>query len=43
MFSHGIMFHHFHDDKGHIKSQGSIAYKELENIIKYCIRGGIGY
>lgn len=40
MFSHGIMFHHFHDDKGHIKSQGSIAYKELENIIKYCIRRG---
>ena len=34
-FCHGIMFHHFHDDIRHKKSQGSISAKEFEKIIKF--------
>ena len=34
-FYHGIMFHHFHDDIRHKKSQGSISAKEFEKIIKF--------
>lgn len=33
-FFHGIMFHHFHDSKNHIKSQGSINAKQFEKILK---------
>lgn len=33
-FYHGIMFHHFHDQKRHIKSQGSISAKQFERLIK---------
>ena len=28
-FHHGIMFHHFHDDKIHPKSQGSISKDDI--------------
>lgn len=34
-FFHGIMFHHFHDDKLHLKGQGSISSKELNDLIKF--------
>ena len=34
-FFHGIMFHHFHDDRIHKKSQGSIDKDDLYNLIKY--------
>ena len=34
-FYHGIMFHHFHDDKIHSKSQGSISKDDFYNIIKF--------
>ena len=34
-FSHGIMFHHFHDDKNHKKTQGSITAKKFEEIINF--------
>tara|TARA_Y100000590_G_C15722819_1_gene1014094 strand:- start:1289 stop:2260 length:972 start_codon:yes stop_codon:yes gene_type:complete len=34
-FFHGIMFHHFHDDNVHRKSQGSISKDQLNNIIKF--------
>lgn len=33
-FPHGIMFHHFHDNKKHKESQGSLTSKILEKIIK---------
>ena len=33
-FFHGVMFHHFHDNKLHSKSQGSINSLQLEKIIK---------
>jgi peptidoglycan/xylan/chitin deacetylase (PgdA/CDA1 family) len=33
-FPHGIMFHHFHDNKKHKKSQGSLPAKILKKIIK---------
>ena len=32
-FFHGIMFHHFHNNKNHIKSQGSISAKQFEKLI----------
>tara|TARA_A100001015_G_scaffold319094_1_gene440954 strand:- start:1550 stop:1867 length:318 start_codon:yes stop_codon:yes gene_type:complete len=32
-FSHGLMFHHFHDNKSYKKSQGSISKQEFEKII----------
>lgn len=34
-FFHGIMFHHFHDNKTHMKSQGSISKSDFYKIIKY--------
>lgn len=33
MHSHGIMFHHFHDETVHLKGQGSISAADLESII----------
>ena len=33
-FPHGIMFHHFHDNKKHKKSQGSLSANILIKIIK---------
>ena len=32
---HGIMFHHFHDDVRHPKSQGSISADEFAKLIEY--------
>ena len=40
-FFHGIMFHHFHDDKIHSKAQGSINKDDLNNIIKFIGRSNI--
>ena len=34
-FHHGIMFHHFHDDKIHPKSQGSITKDDFYKLIKF--------
>ena len=31
---HGIMFHHFHNEK-HLKTQGSISAEDLEKILDY--------
>ena len=33
-FYHGIMFHHFHDNHKHLKSQGSINALQLKKMIK---------
>lgn len=33
--AHGIMFHHFHDDKKHIVGQGSIDAKTLNEMLDY--------
>ena len=38
---HGVMFHHFHDKKNHIKIQGSISRDGLFKIIKYIGRENI--
>ena len=38
---HGIMFHHFHDNKLHKKGQGSITKDELYKIIKFIGRKNI--
>lgn len=35
MASHGIMFHHFHDKKKHIKEQGSITSDDFENMLDF--------
>lgn len=40
-FYHGIMFHHFHDNKKHKKSQGSISKDEFYKIIKFVGRKNI--
>ena len=40
-FFHGIMFHHFHDDKDYLKSQGSISKDDLVNLIKFVGRKNI--
>ena len=40
-FYHGIMFHHFHDDKIHKKSQGSISQKDLIELINFVGRKNI--
>ncbi len=40
-FFHGIMFHHFHDDKKHTKSQGSISKDDLNELIKFIGRKNI--
>ena len=34
-FFHGLMFHHFHDEGIHPKSQGSINKDELFKIINF--------
>ncbi len=34
-FYHGIMFHHFHDNKKHIKSQGSISKSNFIKILNH--------
>ena len=34
-FYHGIMFHHFHDDNIHTKSQGSINKDDFFKIINF--------
>jgi peptidoglycan/xylan/chitin deacetylase (PgdA/CDA1 family) len=38
---HGIMFHHFHDNKIHKSSQGSITKDDLYKIIKFVGRNNI--
>ena len=40
-YFHGIMFHHFHDDKRHLKGQGSISKDGLLNLIKFIGRKNI--
>ncbi|MBT2282005.1 hypothetical protein J7E78_00325 [Paenibacillus polymyxa] len=40
MKAHGIMFHHFHNDR-HIKGQGSISNEQLEKMIEYIGRKNI--
>ena len=40
-FNHGIMFHHFHDGKKHLMTQGSISQKKFIEIIKYIGRENI--
>lgn len=35
MRAHGMMFHHFHDDKKHIRSQGSISAREFSEMLRY--------
>ena len=40
-FYHGIMFHHFHDDVIHTKSQGSIDKDELYKMINFIGRNNI--
>ena len=34
-FYHGIMFHHFHDGKKHLKGQGSITKDEFYKILNF--------
>ncbi|MDW7662641.1 MAG: polysaccharide deacetylase family protein [Bacillota bacterium] len=33
--SHGIMFHHFHDNTIHIREQGSISAEELDQMVDF--------
>lgn len=40
-FFHGLMFHHFHNEGIHKKSQGSISKDDFYNIIKYIGRDKI--
>ncbi len=40
-FYHGIMFHHFHDTKHHLKSQGSISKDQFFKLIKFVGRKNI--
>ena len=40
-FYHGIMFHHFHDNKIHKKSQGSISSDDFYKLIKFIGRNNI--
>ena len=40
-FFHGIMFHHFHDQNLHNKSQGSISKDDLYKIINFVGRENI--
>lgn len=35
MFTHGVMFHHFYDNKIHIKEQGAITGEEFELLIEF--------
>tara|TARA_Y100000816_G_scaffold276755_1_gene246260 strand:+ start:449 stop:1417 length:969 start_codon:yes stop_codon:yes gene_type:complete len=40
-FFHGIMFHHFHDDKFHKAGQGSISKDDFYNLINFIGRENI--
>ena len=40
-FFHGIMFHHFHDEKVYKKSQGSINQDDFYKLIKFVGRENI--
>tara|TARA_Y100000590_G_C15581316_1_gene962430 strand:+ start:200 stop:1162 length:963 start_codon:yes stop_codon:yes gene_type:complete len=40
-FFHGIMFHHFHDDLKHKKSQGSMSKEDLYKLVKFIGRKNI--
>jgi len=40
-FFHGIMFHHFHDDRIHAKSQGSIDRDDFYKMINFIGRNNI--
>ena len=40
-FFHGIMFHHFHDDGVHTKSQGSISKDDFYRMIDFIGRDNI--
>ena len=40
-FYHGIMFHHFHDDKIHKRGQGSIDQDTFYKLIKFIGRENI--
>ena len=40
-FYHGIMFHHFHDDKLHKQGQGSIDKDDFYELIKFIGRENI--
>ncbi len=40
-FFHGIMFHHFHDDKIHKRGQGSISKDDFYKLIKFIGRKNI--
>lgn len=40
-FPHGLMFHHFHDNKSHKSSQGSITADQLYEVIKVVGRKNI--
>jgi len=40
-FFHGIMFHHFHDEKTHLKGQGSISKDDFYKIINFIGRENI--
>ena len=40
-FFHGIMFHHFHDDVIHKKSQGSLSIDDFYKLIKFIGRNHI--
>jgi peptidoglycan/xylan/chitin deacetylase (PgdA/CDA1 family) len=40
-FYHGLMFHHFHDNKVHKKSQGSITRDQFFKLIKFIGRNNI--
>ena len=40
-FFHGIMFHHFHDNKNHGKVQGSISADFLYKLINFIGRQNI--
>lgn len=35
LYTHSVMFHHFHDDVKHPKSQGSLSACEFENMIDW--------
>jgi len=40
-FYHGIMFHHFYDNKNHLSGQGSISKDDFVNLIKFIGRKNI--
>ena len=40
-FTHGLMFHHFHDEDLHLPSQGSIDKDQFYNLIKFVGRENI--